>query len=171
MKSFEKYDVIVAGGGPAGCMAAIASARNGMKTLLVEDTTALGGMSTVGLVSTMAPLTDCENIIYDSLTVELMKRYKKRAGIEDKIWDWIPLSPEDLKIVYDEMMEESGAEVLYQSIVCDCLVCLGKIKNITVANKEGIKYYEAKVFIDCTGDGDLAKFSGVPFDIGEDGEI
>ena len=92
-----KYDVIVAGGGPAGCCAAIAASRMGMKTLLIEASTALGGMGTMGMVSAMAPFTDGNKVIYRSLPVEILSRYKKRMNIPEEKWNWIMLSPEDLK--------------------------------------------------------------------------
>ena len=167
----SEYDVIVCGGGPAGGCAAIAAARLGVKVLLTEATSALGGMGTMGMVSAFAPFTDGEKLIYRSVPVEILERYKKRMGIPEYKWDWIKLSPEDLKRVYDDMVTESGAEVLFQSSVCSAETENRRIKRIYVAGKGGLKAYRAKVFIDCTGDGDLAAFSGVPFEIGQDGEV
>lgn len=165
------YDVIVAGGGPAGCCAAIAAARMGMKTLLIEAATALGGMGTMGMVSAMSPFTDGEKLLYKSIPVEILNRYKKRAGIPQSKWDWIKISPEDLKRVYDDLLTESGADVIFQSTVCGADTKNNKISSIIVANKEGLTSYKAKVYIDCTGDGDLAAHSGVPFEKGDDGDV
>lgn len=167
----DKYDVIVAGGGPAGCCAAIAAARMGINTLLIEATSALGGMGTMGMVSAMAPFTDGEKLLYKSLPIEMLSRYKKRVGIPENKWDWIKISPEDLKRVYDDMVTESGADILFQSTVCTACTENGKIKSIIVANKEGLTSYNAKVYIDCTGDGDLASHCGVPLEKGDDGEV
>lgn len=167
----NEYDIIVCGGGPAGCCAAISASRMGMKTLLIEATSALGGMGTTGMVSAFAPFTDGEKVIYRSLPIEILTRYKKRINIPEYMWDWIRLSPEDLKRVYDDTVVESGADVLFQSTVCSAETENGRIKQIYVANKSGITAFRAKVFIDCTGDGDLAAFSGVPFEIGQDGEV
>ncbi len=165
------YDVIVAGGGPAGCCAAIAAARQGMKTLLIEATSALGGMGTMGMVSAMSPFTDGEKLLYKSIPVEILSCYKERTGIPESKWDWIKISPEDLKRVYDDLLIESGADVIFQSTVCGADTQDGKIKSIIVANKNGLTAYEAKVYIDCTGDGDLAAHSGVEFEKGDDGEV
>ncbi len=165
------YDVIVAGGGPAGCCAAIAAARQGMKTLLIEATSALGGMGTMGMVSAMSPFTDGEKLLYKSIPVEILSCYKKRTGIPESKWDWIKISPEDLKRVYDDLLIESGADVIFQSTVCGADTQDGKIKSIIVANKSGLTAYEAKVYIDCTGDGDLSAHSGVEFEKGDDGEV
>lgn len=166
-----KYDVIVAGGGPAGCCAAIAAARMGMKTLLIEATTALGGMGTMGMVSAMAPFTDGNKVLYKSLPVEMLRRYKERTGIPESKWDWIKISPEDLKRIYDDMLTENGVDIIFQSTVCGANTQNNKIETIVAANKEGLTAYEAKVYIDCTGDGDLAAHSGVPFEKGDDGEV
>lgn len=86
-------------------------------------------------------------------------------------WDWIKLSPENLKRVYDDMISESKTDVLFQSIVCSAETENGKIKQIYAADKSGITAYRAKVYIDCTGDGDLAAHCGVPFEIGQDGGV
>ena len=60
----DEYDVIVVGGGPAGCSAAIAAAREGAKTLLIEAQGSLGGMSTMGMVPTWCPFSDREKMVY-----------------------------------------------------------------------------------------------------------
>ena len=167
----KEYDVIVCGGGPAGCCAAISASRAGMSTLLIEATSALGGMGTMGMVSAFAPFTDGEKLIYSSLPLEILTRYKKRMNIPEWKWEWIKLSPEDLKRVYDDITAESKTDVLFQSIVCSAETENGRIKQIYAANKSGITAYRAKVYIDCTGDGDLAAYCGVPFEMGQDGEV
>lgn len=167
----KEYDVIVCGGGPSGCCAAISASRAGMNTLLIEATSALGGMGTMGMVSAFAPFTDGEKVIYNSLPIEILTRYKSRMNIQERIWDWIKLSPEDLKRIYDDMVAESKTDVLFQTVVCSAETESGKIRKIYAANKNGITAYSAKVFIDCSGDGDLAAYSGVPFEIGESGEV
>ena len=164
----REYDVIVVGGGPAGCAAAIASARNGAKTLIIETGSALGGMATLGLVSKWAPFTDREKVIYDSIPVEIMERYKERVGFADDAWNWVTIIPEQLKIVYDDMVTESGAEVLFDSRVCHCETKNGVIDTVLVSNKGGLTPYRAKVYVDATGDGDLAAFAGVPFEKGDE---
>ena len=68
----REYDVIVVGGGPSGCAAAIAAAREGARTLIVENGSALGGMATLGMVSKWAPFTDREKVIYESIPREIM---------------------------------------------------------------------------------------------------
>lgn len=168
----EQYDVIVAGAGPAGCAAAIASARNGAKTLLIEGGTAPGGMATLGLVSKWAPFTNKKELIYKGLPLEIVARYKERAGIPEEKWDWINIDPEALKVVYDEMLSEAGVHVLYQIHVVEVEKEGEEIKALIAATKEGLVRFAAKLFIDCTGDGDVAYFAGCPFEKGgEEGTL
>ena len=90
----EHYDVIVVGGGPAGCAAATAAAREKARTLLIEGTGALGGMGTSGLVPTFCPFSDQEKIIYRGLAEQVLEEMK--AGmphLEKDRLDWVPIDP------------------------------------------------------------------------------
>lgn len=73
----DRWDVIVVGGGPAGCTAAIAAAREGAKTLLIEAMGQLGGMSTSGMVPAWSPYSDGEKIIYRGLAEKIFNESKK----------------------------------------------------------------------------------------------
>jgi len=166
------YDVIIAGGGPAGCAAAIAAARQGAKTLVVEAATCLGGMATAGMVSKWAPFDDQEKVIYKSVALEVLERYKEAAGLPKDAYRWVDLYPEVLKRVYDDMLQEAGAQVLFSSQVVDAIMDGRRISYVLVANKAGITPYTADAYVDCTGDADLAYFAGVPFEQGnEDGVV
>ncbi|MEI6519492.1 MAG: FAD-dependent oxidoreductase [bacterium] len=165
----DGWDVIVAGGGPAGCAAATAAAREGAKTLLIEATGMLGGMGTSGLVPAWCPYTDKEQIIYRGIALEVLNECK--AGmphVKDTDVDWVPINHELLKSVYDKLVTGSGAEVLFFS---QCVGVdrddAGNINYLLVANKEGLKAYRASVVIDCTGDADLCAFAGADFDKGD----
>ena len=162
------YDVIVAGGGPAGVAAAIAAGRMGAKTLLLEGGGALGGMATLGLVSKWMPFDDREKIIYRSLPMEILTRYKKMVGLENSKARSTNIYPEELKRLYDEMVADAGAEVLFHSTVAAAEKKDGNITALIVANKAGLTAFRAKVYIDCTGDGDVAAFSGVPMEYGDE---
>jgi len=76
----DAYDVIVFGGGPAGCTAAAAAARDGARTLLVEATGALGGMGTVGLLPAWCPFSDKQKMIYRRLGGEGLPRGRRRRA-------------------------------------------------------------------------------------------
>ena len=157
----DEYEVIVAGGGPAGCAAAIASARRGAKTLLIEATGCLGGMGTMGLVPAWCPFSDKEKIIYKGIAEEIFKA--SNAGlshVKETDMDWVPIDPEHLKLVYDEKVRSSGAHVLFNTLLSAVEAENGEVSTIIVSNKSGLTAYRAKVYIDCTGDADLAAWAG-----------
>ncbi|MFO7871074.1 MAG: FAD-dependent oxidoreductase [Kiritimatiellia bacterium] len=168
----DSYDVIVAGGGPAGCTAAAAAAREGARTLLVEATGALGGMGTSGLVPAWCPFTDKEKIIYGGMGEQILK--KCIAGmphVPPDNYDWTPIDPELLKRLYDELLSENGAEVLFNSVLAGVeSEKPGRADTLIVANKRGLRAYRAKAFVDATGDGDLAARAGADYEKGDEKE-
>jgi len=164
----DSWDVIVVGGGPAGCTAAAAAAREGAKTLLVEGTGCLGGMGTAGLVPAWCPFSDQERIIYRGLAEEVFNATK--AGmphIDQAALDWVAIDPELLKRVYDDMVIGAGAEVLFHTSLCAVEAEDGAVSALIVSNKAGLSAYKARVYVDCTGDGDLAAWAGAEFQKGD----
>lgn len=170
----DSYEVIVVGGGPAGCTAAAAAAREGSQTLLIEATGALGGMGTQGLVPCWAPFSDKEKMIYRGIAQRIFERAK--AGmphVNKKALDWVPIDSELLKRVYDDIVTSYGAEVLFHTHVASVDCTNGKINAIIASNKAGLTAFSSKVFVDCTGDADVAAWAGAEFDLGDsrfDGE-
>lgn len=163
------YDVIVVGGGPSGCTAAIAAAREGVKTLLIEASGMLGGMGTAGMVPAWCPFSDGEKIIYRGLAQKIFEMTKSRMTfINQESLDWVPIDVEALKSVYDELVVESGADIMFHTFISAAQLNGDDIDYIIAANKSGITAYQAKIFIDCTGDGDVAAFAGVSFHYGDD---
>jgi len=164
----EGWDVIVVGGGPSGCSAAAAAAREGAKTLLIEGTGALGGMGTSGLLNAWCPFTDGEKIIYKGIAEKVFLESKK--GVPHiKQNDWVPINGEYLKLVYDNLVTAEGVSVLFFSTMAAVeMKQKGVVDAIVVANKAGLTTYKAKVFIDCTGDGDLAAWAGAGFVMGDE---
>lgn len=169
IKVYDTYDVIVAGGGPAGCAAAIAAAREGARTLLIESTGNLGGLGTSGMVPAWCPFTDGEKVIYRGLAERVFLEAKKGVPHEpDWKWDWVTINPEYLIGVYDRMVKESGADVLFFSRVAAVeMDSDDTIDAIVVANKAGLTAYRPKVVIDATGDGDLCAWAGAEFMMGD----
>lgn len=169
----HNYDVIIAGGGPTGCAAAISAAREGAKVLLVEAQYSLGGMSTVGMVPVFAPFTDGINICSAGICNELIGRYKEKYNydVTDE-WGWVTINHEVMKSVYDEFMLKYKVDVLFGSFICKAERVVNKINSVTVANKNGLTIYNAKIYIDATGDGDLAFFAGAEYEKGDkDGKL
>ncbi|MGI6270154.1 MAG: FAD-dependent oxidoreductase [Candidatus Howiella sp.] len=167
------YDVIVVGGGPAGCAAAAAAAREGVRTLLIESTFVLGGMGTAGLVPAWCPFSDKEKILYRGIAEEVFTAAKaEMSAVGRDDLDWVPIDAEALKRVYDRLVFGSGAEVLFGTTLCGADCADGKIRALIAANKGGLAAYSAKIYIDCTGDGDLAAAAGARFHMGaEDGTL
>jgi hypothetical protein len=170
----DAWDVIVVGGGPAGCTAAIAAARDGARTLLIEATGALGGMGTNGLVPAWCPFSDHERVIYKGLAEKILELLKsKMPHVSERAVDWVPIDPESLKVIYDDLVVESGAKILFNTMLSAVDTDgNGRVTTLFVTNKAGISAYQAKVYIDCTGDGDLAVWAGAHYEKGgENGEL
>ena len=160
------FDVIVAGGGPAGVMAAIASARQGADTLLIERANCAGGMWTSGLLSWILDITNKKGILKE-MTARLTDKgegYYARGG------NFISY-PESVKLVLDDMIQAAGVHVLYYTTVVDAVVRERQLLSVVTQSKAGRREYAAAQFVDATGDGDLAAYAGCRYDIGrpEDG--
>ncbi len=161
------YDVIIAGGGTAGAVAAVSAAREGLKTLVIERMSALGGTQTFSMVTPfMEHCLPNENFVNSSISEEILYELKKNGHCK-----WLWFDPEYMKFVLEKMVIESGAEILYDTDVIDADVEDGKIKSIKIYNSDGIREIGAKVFIDCTGNADLAKMSGAEVMSGGPGGI
>lgn len=166
----DQWDVIVVGGGPSGCTAAISAAREGAKTLLIEATGSLGGMGTSGLLNAWCPFTDGEKIIYKGLAEKILMESKKGTPhVPDSSYDWQPINTEQLKRVYDDLVTGSGVSVIFFTQLSAV-----EMKNdntvdaIIISNKAGLSALKAKVYIDCTGDGDLSAWAGADYFYGDD---
>ena len=169
----DDFDVIVIGGGPSGCTAAAAAAREGARTLLIESTGSLGGSGTSALVPAWCPFSDKEKIIYRGLAEQVFEASKKglpHIGKEDL--DWVPIDAEKLKRVYDDLLAEHGVEMLFHTMLAAVETRDGRVAEIIVANKRGLTALKAKVYVDCSGDADLAAWAGAEFQKGDErGEL
>lgn len=182
----HRADVVIVGGGPSGVCAAIASARCGVKTLLVEQSGCCGGMATQGMVG---PFMTCydrkgENMIIRGLFSEIVDRMVERgfaihpsqvrAGTAFTSWITVghdhvtPFEPEGLKLILDEMLTEAGVTILYHTTFLAPVVEKGRVTGILVNSKKGMELIAGTVFVDCTGDGDVAAGSGVAFEMGNE---
>jgi FAD dependent oxidoreductase len=166
----DSWDVIVLGGGPTGCTAAAAAAREGARTLLIEATANLGGSGTSALVPSWCPFSDKEKIIYRGLAETVLERCKKhQPHVRPDKLDWVPIDPELLKRVYDDLMAEHGVTVLFQTMLSAVETGDGGgVDTILVTNKSGLTALKAKVYVDCTGDADLCAWAGAEFQKGDE---
>lgn len=168
------YDIIVAGAGPSGMTAAISAARNGAKVLLIDKNGFLGGMNTAGLVGPLMTFHCDDKQIIKGIAQEIVDRLIKKGGSIGHVPDPIgmvatitPIEPEILKQVYFEMaFEEKNIDLLLHTFVSGVEKSEAIVKSITCVNKSGTTTYEAKLFIDATGDGDVAAAAKAKFDEG-----
>lgn len=173
----REYDVIVCGGGTAGFMAAAAAARMGAKTLIVERFSHLGGTAAFG-IPFLGIVSGNGEVVNRGMVDELIERLQKQSAsfghARGAYWNTsenngsyefalTPFDPEHLKYVAQQMVTEAGGEILYYSIVTGAVVEKGRLQAIEVSNKSGKTLYFAKVFIDATGDADVAYHAGASF--------
>ncbi len=161
-----KYDVIVCGGGMSGAVAAIAAARLGAKTLLVEKHNCAGGVMTSGILSLLGPLDDGHQRVIRGIPAEIVDRLAEMGGATPVEFGFTPINHEMLKLLFDRMFEEAGVNVLYHSLVVDVKMKGNTIDKIVVANKGGLMECVADVFVDGTGDGDVAFKAGCKYEMG-----
>jgi hypothetical protein len=166
----EGYDLVVAGGGPGGCGAAIAAARLGAKVLLVEGTGCLGGMGTSALVSAWSDLGDGERSLIGGIMTEILETLFKRGAYRpdlDPQWrirlhGGLGFNAEALKRLLDELCIQSGVEVRFFTRMIDVDYEGKKINGVVLNNVEGHRYIAAKAFVDATGDAILTNLVGAP---------
>lgn len=164
------YDVIVLGGGISGVMAAISAATNGAGVLLIEQYGFLGGMLTAGGVGPMMSFHVGERQVIKGTTGKLIDRLVQKGKSPGHVADTIgytytltPFDAEAMKHELELMLLESGAQVLYHTMLCGVQASGGSITGIIICNKAGQSKLNAKVYIDATGDGDLAAWAGVSY--------
>src|SRR5258705_7688919 len=165
----EHFDMLVAGGGPAGSAAAICAARLGAKVLLAEATGCLGGMGTSGLVSTFGPISDGKRMLVGGFMRELVLTMHQHGSLgphvvseflHSQLNRWVPFKPEALKRQLDEMTQDAGVEVRFFTRVIDAEATDRRVEGAVISNVEGYRFIRAKAFIDATGDAALSDLAG-----------
>ncbi len=192
----SSVDVVVCGGGVSGALAALAAARAGARTLLIEAHGFLGGTLTAGLVSGVGGWQfDRDGTpLIDGLPLEVIDRIDRASGDDparrahvarlrqrrDRPGSasegglgcyWVNVNPEAAKVVLDELMAETGVAVLLHADAVAPIMDADRITGVFVESKNGREAVLAKTVVDCTGDGDIAARCGAPCAIGrpEDG--
>lgn len=157
------YDVVVCGGGPGGWVAAVAAARSGAKTALIERYGFVGGMATAAFVVPISVFTYNEKLVVGGIPWEFVQRMVEADGaeIEHPLGN-VSFAPEIYKIVAQRMLLESGVNLHLHTYITGCMKQDGKITHVIVDTKSGPQAIEAKYFIDSTGDGDLCAMADVP---------
>ena len=161
-------DVIVCGGGPGGFPAAIAAARLGARTVLIERFGYMGGLATAGLVSPILGHTadSSDTAIVEGILREITERMHALGGAlpwqETLPQSGVRFDAEALKIVLDEMVQEAGVELLLHCTIVDIVMSDDRINAVIVENKSGRQAVAGTLFIDATGDADIAFRGGAP---------
>lgn len=163
-------DVLVLGAGPAGVAAAVSAARQGARTMLVEQLGDVGGIATSGLMSHWTGNT--KGGIYE----EFLNRSADLPDTADYGFNGSPrqiINPERLKTALLELLDEAGVELLLYTVAVAPIMKENRLQGVILENKAGRQAVRAKIVIDCTGDGDIAARSGAAFQLGreEDGAM
>jgi hypothetical protein len=170
--------VVVVGGGPAGIAAAVSAARHGAGTLLVERYGFLGGMGTAGGVTNFAGLYGRRGgrmqRLVGGAASELLERIARLGGLnspQDGLQGRIRVQAYDVaayKCAADQWLLEAGVRMLLHAWAAGAVMADPQhIDALIVETKSGRQALRAREFVDCSGDGDLAHFAGVPYDVGD----
>ena len=157
----HETDVFIAGGGPAGVAAAVAARSAGARVFLAEGHTCLGGMSTAGRVMVFMPWGDGKRDLATGFGTRVRERLRKESRLKGAN------DLEAFKRVYDAEMKEAGADFRFYTQVIDVIAEGGAIQYVVCAAPSGIWAVRAKVYIDCTGNGDMAVWAGAGWKKGD----
>ena len=160
----DKADVIVCGAGPAGVCAAIAAARNGANTCLIENAGCLGGTWTSGLLGWIM-----DHYGKNGLLQELKEEICKRNGttMPPSPERSMPFDIETMKLILEDKCLDAGVRIrLHTRCVSVIKNAEGKIDYVITESKSGREAWGGKIIIDATGDGDIGFFAGCRYEIG-----
>jgi hypothetical protein len=174
---YGEYEVAVLGGGPAGIAAAVAAARAGRRTLLIERYGFLGGMGTAAGVTNFCGLH--ANVhgemhrVVQGIASDLLARIDRLGGLNAPhlILGKILAQAYDTaayKIAADDLLASHGVDILFHALGASAVMQdERRIAALMVETKAGRQAVVAELFIDCSGDGDLAAWAGARFEVGD----
>lgn len=167
----NKYDFIVVGGGLSGVAAAVSASRQGLKTLLIEKSGALGGAITNNLVYPfMRYWTEGENGENKNLSAGIFNEMRKREKDYPSVGSGIHFIPEYYKFILDDMISEADVDVLLHATVFEVGESDGKIRSVKAVTKSGVLEFESDFFCDATGDGELFYLAGCEYQLGRESD-
>jgi hypothetical protein len=163
-------DIFIAGGGPSGVAAALAARRQGCSVFLAEGHSCFGGMGTAALVPVFLHFSDGVHFLSGGVGQEIYDRLRRntpRLYLDDPA-NAVGIDPEVLKRIYDDLMDESGAAFTFHTQLIAVDAEAGRVRHAICTAKSGIFAVRARVFVDGTGDGDLAAWAGAQFEQGDE---
>jgi hypothetical protein len=175
---YGDYEVVVLGGGPAGIAAALAAGRSGRSTLLIERYGFCGGAGTAAGLSTFCGLHavvygEHERVVH-GIADDILDRLATMGGLNAPhltVRDQITAQAYDIsafKIAADELLAEAHVDVLFHAVGAGAVMASEEeIRAVLVETKSGRFAVRGRLFVDASGDGDLAAWSGVPFEVGD----
>jgi hypothetical protein len=172
-----EFDVIVLGGGPAGIAAAVAAARAGQTVLLIERYGFLGGMGTAAGVTNFCGLYanvygEIQQVVH-GVADDLLAGIEKRGGLNAphlifKKTFGRAYDTSAFKVAADELLLSAGVEIIFHALAVGVIMKDAEtIRGIILETKSGRGIVLASMFIDCSGDGDLAAWAGAEFETGD----
>lgn len=172
----KAYDVVVCGAGVAGVAAAVAAARLGMKTALIEKQCLLGGLATSGLIYVYLPLCDGNGTqLTAGLSEEMIRRCTEYGPFDiPELWGGPErgypgiggkrfqccFSPAGFSLTLDKMLEEAHVDLWLDTVVIDTHKEENRLSSVTVANSSGSIRIDGKCFVDATGGAFVAQLAG-----------
>ncbi|OGV73816.1 MAG: hypothetical protein A3K19_24525 [Lentisphaerae bacterium RIFOXYB12_FULL_65_16] len=157
----ESCDVLVAGGGPAGIGAALAAARAGARTTLIDVHGCLGGVWTAGLLSWVF---EGDN---PGIATEIARELDAMGARYGKVLRTYSYDIESMKLLCESLCRKAGVKIRLHTRVVDAVRDAGgPITHVVTESKSGRESWPATIFIDCTGDGDLGAYAGCSFEMG-----
>ena len=173
-----EYDIAVCGGGIAGFSAAVSAARSGMKTILIESSGYMGGAMTQSVTAHFIDAANKGGIVKEMLDFLNERGFtcpRKGSRVDEngKKRNGFIIDYEGAKYFFDKTCQDAGVEVLYYSKATAVKMKDGRITDILLSTDGGNYCIQSKVFIDATGNGNLAEMAGCSFDCGnpEDGSM
>ena len=175
-------DVLVVGGGPGGLGAGVMAARQGARTMLVERFGCAGGTAVFGEITPFM----CNHVEHTTLDLPVyaewcrqMQQYRSEAdkkrepfnpAIDENIFNR-RISKDEAALAMEDLLLAAGVELLYHHTLVDVIMEDGKIAAAVFGSKSGLCAIRAKVYVDSTGDGDLAVLAGAPFEFGNEDKL
>lgn len=170
------YDLIVAGGGVAGAAAALAGARAGKSVLLIEKSTMLGGLATLGLINYFVPMCNGRGKAICKGMAEEFLHLSIKHGYDTLPAEWKngePETPTTVRYVtrysasifaleLTALLDKAGVDLLFDTVVVEPVMEERVCKGLVVENKSGLSFYAGKMIVDATGDCDVLFRAGVP---------